>query len=336
MNFNNITKSLKGVTSVACQTIVKHSPTILMVGGTIGVVTSTVLACIATTKLNDTMIDSKEKIEKLHDIHDKMYKDNQIPSDDAVKTYQKSIIVTYAQAGVELVKLYAIPGAICVLSLGMMHSGKMILDKRYTNAIAYATSLEAIMSKLKKNIIDDVGEDGYRKYRYGINSQEIETPINNAKGEPKLDKNGNPKTKKEKKVSFDPSRLPVDDYSFFYEEGSTAEWDPSPEYNITQLLLKQKWANDLLQSRGYITYNEIIQMLKPDCKPRKEGFDIGYIYTKDNPMRVDFGLNEYVEDTRITRKEWMDEKINSILITFDGMIYIKDKYVEASKESIDF
>ena len=38
----------------------KHSPEILAVTGTIGVVASAVMACKATTKLNDILEDSKE------------------------------------------------------------------------------------------------------------------------------------------------------------------------------------------------------------------------------------------------------------------------------------
>ena len=41
----------------------KHSPEILVVGGVVGLVTSGVMACKATTKLSAILDDSKELIE---------------------------------------------------------------------------------------------------------------------------------------------------------------------------------------------------------------------------------------------------------------------------------
>ena len=44
----------------------KHSPEILVVAGVIGTVVSAVMACKATTKVNDILEDSKDQIEKVH------------------------------------------------------------------------------------------------------------------------------------------------------------------------------------------------------------------------------------------------------------------------------
>ena len=44
----------------------KHSPEILIVAGVIGTVTSAVMACKATTKLNDILEESKENLDKIH------------------------------------------------------------------------------------------------------------------------------------------------------------------------------------------------------------------------------------------------------------------------------
>ena len=45
----------------------KHSPEILVVTGVIGVVTSAVLACKATRKLDSVLEESKEQIDKIKD-----------------------------------------------------------------------------------------------------------------------------------------------------------------------------------------------------------------------------------------------------------------------------
>ena len=45
----------------------KHSPEILVVVGVVGIVSSTVMACKATTKVNDIIDEAKETIDKIHD-----------------------------------------------------------------------------------------------------------------------------------------------------------------------------------------------------------------------------------------------------------------------------
>ena len=45
----------------------KHSPEILVVAGVVGVVSSTVMACKATTKLDGILDEAKEKIDKIHE-----------------------------------------------------------------------------------------------------------------------------------------------------------------------------------------------------------------------------------------------------------------------------
>ena len=45
----------------------KHSPEILVVTGVVGVVTSAVMACRATTKIDTIIDEAKEKIETIHE-----------------------------------------------------------------------------------------------------------------------------------------------------------------------------------------------------------------------------------------------------------------------------
>ena len=45
----------------------KHSPEILIVTGVVGVVTSTVMACRATTKVSEIVDEAKETIDTIHD-----------------------------------------------------------------------------------------------------------------------------------------------------------------------------------------------------------------------------------------------------------------------------
>ena len=62
--FNNVTRT---VHKIGFQ-LKKHSPEILAVAGTVGVVASTVMACKATTKLHDILEDSKNQVNQVHEV----------------------------------------------------------------------------------------------------------------------------------------------------------------------------------------------------------------------------------------------------------------------------
>ena len=46
----------------------KHSPEILVGAGVVGVVASAVMACKATTKLDDVLAETKDTVDKIHDV----------------------------------------------------------------------------------------------------------------------------------------------------------------------------------------------------------------------------------------------------------------------------
>ena len=48
--------------------IKKHSPEIMMVAGIAGTVVSAVMACKATTKIDDILNETKNNVDKIHEI----------------------------------------------------------------------------------------------------------------------------------------------------------------------------------------------------------------------------------------------------------------------------
>ena len=61
-----IVKSMNGFLSKTSFQLKKHSPEILVVAGVIGVVTSAVMACKATTKVGEILDKTKEDVETIH------------------------------------------------------------------------------------------------------------------------------------------------------------------------------------------------------------------------------------------------------------------------------
>lgn len=119
----------------------KHSPEILMVCGAVGAVTSAVMACKATLKVNDIMSAHQSSVATIHDVKDgkvEVKEGAEYTEEDA----KKDLTTVYVQTGVKLVKLYAPAVILGGLSLGCMIGSNRILQKRNAALTAAYVTLD--------------------------------------------------------------------------------------------------------------------------------------------------------------------------------------------------
>lgn len=261
----------------------KHSPEILVVAGVVGVVTSTVLACKATTKVNDIVDEAKETIEKIHD----GVENHKHTSDGKEYTQEianKDLAIVYAQTGLKFVKLYGPAVALGVVSIGCMIGSNQILRKRNVALAAAFTAVDTSFKEYRNRLIDRFGDTGKaldRELRFGIKAKEVE--------ETAVDENGNETTVTKTVDVVDPN-ITHDIYSIVWQEGNTG-WTKNAELNKFFLIQTQNQANDKLRLNGILTLNEVYDMLGA---PRtKYGQLAGWVYTEDETAGdnfVDFGL----------------------------------------------
>lgn len=335
MNFNALMKTTaKTLTRVGKYTKIKlwkHSPTILAVVGTSGIITAGVMACKATLKLEDTVAEANNDIQN---VKASLEVANEHPDDEGSKEYiekqyRKDLFKAYANMGGALVKLYGPSVLVCVSSVACIFGSKKIMDDRYSACLAACTTTERLFAKYRKNVIDDLGEEADRKYRFGTQTRTVETPILDKKGNPKTDKNGKPKVNTDLVEVVDRNSM-ISDYARVYDEITSKEWDNDYEYNLNNLILRQKYANDLLRSRGYLFLNEVYQMLGFPVTPT--GQDVGWIYERDNPIGdnyVDFGMSKVCASDGLTGIDRMCPQNNAILLDFNVDGYIKDRLFSA-------
>lgn len=91
-NMTNVTRAI----NKAGFKLKKHSPEILVVAGVVGAVASAIMACKATMKLNDTLNDTKERVEDFH-------------ADETNYTEEegkKTLTLIYSKAALDIAKLY--------------------------------------------------------------------------------------------------------------------------------------------------------------------------------------------------------------------------------------
>lgn len=258
----------------------KHSPEILIAAGVIGIVASTVMACKATTKVNDVVDEAKETIDKIHDAVDN-HKHTSDGEEYTQEIANKDLSIVYVQTGWKFAKLYGPAVALGVASIACIVGSNRILNKRNAALAAAFTAVDTSFKEYRGRLIDRFGKELDRELRYGIKSQEVEETV--------VDENGNETTVTKTVNVVDPNTA-HDIYSIVWCEGNTG-WTKSPELNKAFLIQQQNWANDKLRLNGILTLNEVYDMLGVDRTAY--GQIAGWVYTKDcsaGDNFVDFGI----------------------------------------------
>lgn len=256
--------------------IQKHSPEILAGVGVIGTVTSAVMACKATLKLNDILDDCKETRNKIKEVAENPKYENEYTPEDV----KKDITINYTQTAVKIAKLYAPAVILGSASLGCLLASNDILRKRNAALSAAYMTVDKSFKEYRGRVAERFGEEVEKEIRYNIKAQEIETVVANEDGSETV-------VMEDAKV-MDPNLY--SDYAKFFDEANP-NWQNDPEYNLMFLKSQQQYANDLLKARGRLFLNEVYDMLGIDRT--KAGQVVGWTYNPNNPTGdnfVDFGI----------------------------------------------
>lgn len=292
--------------------IKKYSPELFMAVGIVGAVTSTVLACKATLKVNDILEEKDENVGKIHECLDSNCED--YSEEDS----KKDLTIVYTQTGVKLLKLYAPAIALGTISIASIISGHKILKKRNIALAAAYTVVDKGFKDYRKNVIERFGKDIDRELRYNIKAKEVEKTV--------VDKNGKEKKVKETVLEVESPLQGISEYARFFDETNSDAHTKDPEYNLMFLRRQQDYANEILKHRGHLFLNEVYDMLSI---PRtKAGQVVGWIYDEKHPHGdnyVDFGIydlngNFYQNERKMA---FVNGQERNILLDFnvDGPIY---------------
>ena len=286
--------------------IKKASPEIMVVAGVVGVVTSTVMACKATTKVNDILEETRKQVDDVHNVLDSdVVSADEYTNDDA----KKDLAIIYTQTGVKLIKLYAPSVLVGALSItGILASHKILKKRNVALTAAYAT-IDRSFKEYRGRVVERFGKELDRELRYNIKAQEIE--------EKTVDKDGNETVEKKTVSVVDPNMY--SDYARIFDNGSMG-WTKDPEYNLMFLKLQQNQANDRLRAQGYLFLNDVYDML--GIPRTKAGQIVGWIYDEDNPVGdnfVDFGIYDIYNEKAC---DFVNGRERSIVLDFnvDGNI----------------
>lgn len=318
MNLTNLTNTLSRVGTAALRTLEHHAPKILLGTSIVCGIGATVTACKATLKLPETMKEITENVEAAKAI------EVEEGEQDAAKN--KRVVKSYISGGVKLVKLYGPSVGLTVTSVACALAGNRMMNQRYAGALAALGSTEKMFDNYRKRVVEEFGEEKDTQFANGIREVVTEEPVLNKDGTPKTDKNGEVKTTKKTNIEYDPN---VNKYSRMFDEVSTKEWDPNPDYNVTTLLGRQEYFNHMLHAYRYLFLNDVYKEL--GYPVTAYGQDMGWVIDEDTPDAVvDLGLYDITSGGK-RRIEDIDKYTNACLLTFKGVRYIKDKVYRAQR-----
>ena len=257
----------------------KHSPEILVVGGVVGLVTSGVMACKATTKLSAILDDSKEQIE----LFDKVAANPEMVNEEyTVEDAEKDKKIVRVQTAVKVAKLYAPSIAVGVVSIGAIFASNNIMRKRNVALGAAYATVDQAFKDYRNRVVDRFGEELDKELRYNLKTKEVKETVE--------DENGKKKTVK-RNIKYMDSAMPSE-FAVIYDDGC-AGWTKDPEDNKFFLIQQQRYANERLKRRGYLSLNEVYELL--GFPSTKAGQVVGWLYDCKDPNYkgdnfVDFGL----------------------------------------------
>ena len=297
----NVSRTL----SRAGLTLKKHSPEILIGLGIVGTITSTVMACKASTKASEIIAESKNELEKVREIATNPDYANVYSEKD----YKKDLTIVYTKTGFELVKLYAPAVLLGTASIASILTGHGIMRKRFVELSAAYAAVDTGFKEYRGRVIERFGKELDNELKYNIKNHELNEVV--------VDEDGNESVVKTTVQTAMPS-----EFAKFFDETCTC-WDRNADYNLSFLRMRQAEANDRLRLRGHLFLNEVYDML--GMQRTKAGNIVGWVYDPHNPDHkgddyVDFGIYDLYDDNK---RAFVNGYEKSILLDFnvDGNIW---------------
>ncbi|UUG69297.1 membrane protein [Arthrobacter phage ScienceWizSam] len=245
----------------------KFAPQILLGAGVVGVVTSTVLASKATLNLEAVLDKHRENIDLVNkgaEVH---------PSTEYSSVHHKrDLTLVHMHTFKELSKLYALPVGLGVISISMIVGAHGIQYKRTGAAVAAYKVVENRFNKYRDAVREEFGMEKDEEFARAYKSEGV------------VDEEGRETTN----ITIDGNAL---NETLYFFEPNNVNWKNSPEYNLSYVMAQQTFANQLLNSRGHVMLNDVLDGLGIDRTP--EGAVLGWVLDRahaEGSKYIDFGI----------------------------------------------
>lgn len=216
------------------------APTLMVAGGVVAMGAGTVLACKQTLQVEGILEKHTPDLEKIQQ-GEALELDSYTP-----EVAHSDRLKVYSRAGLDMIKLYAVPGVLFLGGAGLVFQGHRIMVQRNaTLAIAF-TSLKSVFDRYRSNVVDEFGFEADQAMYSGYKVKEI---IDDETGAVKT-----VNTRDWESSGHDP-------YNRVFEQGASESWQPDLGINKMFVAQQQRFAQELLNRRNYLYLSEVYTAL---------------------------------------------------------------------------
>ena len=281
----------------------RNSPHILIAVGAVTFVSTVVMACVATRRLDDIFEEQEKELEII---------DDNFANDEEIS--RKETTKAYVHTGLQIAKLYAPAVGMGILSLTCILSSHNILTKRNLAINAAYATLNKSFQGFQDRVAEKYGDEALKELKYGIRKEKVE-------GQETDPETG--KTKKVKKEIEVASGIECSPYARFFDETSR-HYERDAEDNLFFLKAEQHYANEKLRARGYLFLNEVYERL--GFPATKAGQCVGWYWNPDDPDTDDFVSFGIYKCNSEKKRDFVNGYEPSILLDFNVSGNILDKF----------
>ncbi len=315
----NFIDTVKNVGSQIIFAAKKHSPEILVVGGIITAIGGAVLACKATLKAEEVIIEADAQIHEIKEKKEICAADEKKADLYTKEDATKDMAIVYTRTAVDLAKLYAPAIILGTVSVVSILSGTNILRKRVAGLTAAYATLNTGFKRYRDRVVERFGDEIDKQLKYNLKPMEVEETVVDEKGKEK-------KVKKTIDIMESDNPSEYSEYARFFDS-SSPYWEKDSDYNLYFLRSQQAFFNNKLIAEKHVFLNDVYEAL--GLPKTKRGQMVGWLYKPDDPNRdnfVDFGIYDIYKSKA---REFVNGYEKVILLDFnvDGNI-LKDISLE--------
>jgi len=265
------------------------SPTILVVGGVVGLGVTAVMAARATRRIDPVLDRHKQDRATIGYV-------------GTESEQQKELLRLYVRTGSSLGRLYGPTILVGATSALAVLGGHRILRGRHIATMAAYTGLAEQFNAYRQRVVKTLGEDLEKEIYEGAHGEYVEDPDH--KGEYKL---------KAKHNDVDSSYLRP-----WFDE-TNVNWTRDAVNNYQFLKAAQAHMNNLLQIRGHVFLNDVLDQLHmPRCA---EGSVSGWLWkSADGDNFVDFGFMTSDNPNTVAFRNGVEQNVQ-LNFNIDGIIW---------------
>ena len=276
-----------------------HSPTLLLVGGVVGVGATVVLACKATLKADVVLKEAEKDQQTIEAI---TVLDNNKPYTDADRKHDLRLY--NFKTSVKIAKLYAPAAVVGVVSVAALTQSNRILTQRNVALTAAYATIEKAFNDYRQRVRNELGKQKDEEFYYGVDKREVV-----------IETDSGPK------VVVDEKAATASGYAKFFDQFNP-NWQPNAELNLYWLKCQQQWLNNKLEANGHLFLNDVYTQL--GFEKTDAGQVVGWWIGPDSKGDgfVDFGIFDANNEQA---REFVNGYEKAILLDFnhEGVIYNK-------------